>query len=114
MAHFLETLDVNELKSEYIHNLQKVEIDSSQFDLSYLIENFNKNVRGIRGKTEYYPILTEIAKLNRAELTEFKKGFVRTIEKCKEEDFVLPYRIYIPRTDCAFVFAQLMKRASKN
>ena len=112
LAHFFETLDTSEIKVEYINNFKRVTTDSSDFNISYLIENFNKNIKLLKEKTEYYPIIAEIAKLNRAELAEFKKRFVRTIEKCKEEDITIPFRMYIPRTDCGFVFAPLNKRAS--
>jgi hypothetical protein len=114
LAHFFSTLDTYEIKPEYINNFKKVTTDSSEFNISYLIENFNKNIRFLNEQTEYYPIISEIAKLNRAELTEFRKRFVRTIEKCKEEDIVIPYRIYVPRTDCGFVFIPLNKRAYKH
>ena len=112
LAHFFETLDTTEINAEYINNFKKVTTDSTDFNISYLIENFNKNIQLIKEQTEYYPIIAEIAKLNRTELTEFKKRFIRTIEKCKEKDITIPYRMYIPRTDCGFVFAPLNKRAS--
>jgi len=79
-----------------------------------LIENFSKNIQLLKEQTEYYPIIAEIAKLNRIELIEFKKRFVRTIEKCKEKDITIPFRMYLPRTDCGFVFAPLNKRASNH
>ncbi|WP_147296433.1 hypothetical protein [Lutibacter oceani] len=114
LGHFLETLDTSELKAEYINNLINIKPDSSEFNMSYIIDNFNKNIQGINEKTEYYPIIAEIAKLKRSELAEFKKRFIRTIEKCKENDIDLPYRIYVPRTDCGFVFIPLIKKASKH
>ena len=114
LAHFFETLDTSELKAKYIDNFKKVTTDSSEFNISYLIENFNKNIRLIKEQTEYYPIIAEIAKLNRTELAEFKKRLIRTIEKCKEDDITIPYRIYLPRTDCGFVFIPLNKHSSKH
>ena len=114
LAHFLETLDTSEIKIEYIDNLKKVITKTEEFDISYLIENFNKNIRLLNSQTEYYAIIAEIAKLNRSELSEFKKRFIRTIEKCKEEEIILPYRMYIPRTDCAFVFVPLNRKSSKH
>lgn len=114
LAHFFETLDTSEIKPKYITNFKKLTTDTTDFNISYLIENFNKNIRFLKEQTEYYPIIAEIAKLNRAELTEFKKRFIRTLEKCKEEEITIPFRMYIPRTDCGFVFAPLNKRASKH
>lgn len=114
LAHFFETLDTSEIKTEYINNFKKVKTDSNEFNISYLIENFNKNIMLLNEQTEYYPVIAEIAKLNRAELTEFKKRFIRTIEKCKEEEITIPFRIYLPRTDCGFVFIPLNQKASKH
>ena len=71
------------------------------------MENFSNSIKLINHQTEYYPILKEIAKLNRAELIEFKKRIQLTVENCENEDFIVPYRIYIPRTDCGFVFIPL-------
>ncbi len=78
LAHFFETLDTSEIKPKYITNFKKLTTDTTDFNISYLIENFNKNIRFLKEQTEYYPIIAEIAKLNRAELTEFKKRFIRT------------------------------------
>lgn len=114
LAHFFETLDTSQIKAEYINNFKKITNDSGKFNMSYIIENFNKNIKFLEEQTEYYPIIAEIAKLNRIELTEFKKRFVRTIEKCKEEEITTPFRIYVPRTDCGFVFIPLNKRASQH
>lgn len=114
LAHFFETLDTSEINAEYILNLQKVSHETNDFNISYLIENFNKNIMLLKEKTDYYPIIAEIAKLNRAELAEFKKRFIRTMEKCKEEEITIPYRVYFPRTDCAFVFIPLNKKFSQH
>lgn len=114
LAHFFETLDTSEIKPECINNFKRVTTNSENFNISYLIENFNKNIMRLKEQTEYYPIIAEIAKLNRAELTEFKKRFVRTIEECKEDEIITPYRMYVPRTDCGFVFVPLNKRTSKH
>jgi hypothetical protein len=109
LAHFLETLDTEIIVPRYIDNLKIIDKESIDFDISFLIDNFTNNIKLINHETEYYPIIKEIAKLNRSEIAEFKKRFVRCLEICKKEDIVLPYRIYIPRTDCGFVFIPLFK-----
>lgn len=109
MGHFLNTLETDHLEARYIESLKTIKPDEASFDISYLIENFDKNITHTN-PMDYYPIIAEIAKLNRRELGEFKKRFIKAIEQCKEEDFVPPYRIYVPATDCAFIFIRLPEK----
>lgn len=106
LGHFLETLKVDHFNAKYINNLKSIDTNSVEFDISFLIENFSKNLTQ-NNRQEYYHIIKEISKLDRSELHEFKKRFVLAIEKCNDENFVSPYRIYVPRTDCGFVFIPL-------
>ncbi|MBB5436508.1 hypothetical protein HDC92_000172 [Pedobacter sp. AK017] len=109
LGHFLETLDVDQIIPRYINNVRNFKLDTDDFDISGIINNFTKSIRLANGATEYYPIIKEIAKLKRSELREFKKRFVKAWEVCKEGDLNLPYRMYLPRTDCAFIFIPLVK-----
>lgn len=113
LAHFLETLNVNHIDHRYIENLKIIDEELLDFNISYLIDNFKEKMRFSNDPTGYYPIIAEIAKLNRAELAEFKKRFVLMLEKCKIDDILTPYRIYLPRTDCGFVFIPLHKSKAK-
>ena len=45
-----------------------------------------------------------MALLKRNELREFKKRFQLSLQKTREDVFVRPYRIAVPRTECGFVF----------
>ncbi|MCV9926290.1 hypothetical protein OIU83_01390 [Flavobacterium sp. LS1R49] len=107
LAHFLETPEADHFDARYIDNLKNNDIKIQEFNISDLIENFNKNIKLINHQTEYYPIIQEIAKLNRSELIEFKKRLSLSIEKSESEELITPYRIYLPRTDCGFVFIPL-------
>lgn len=107
LGHFLETLDVDHIDPSYINNVRDFKHDTEDFDISGVINNFTQSIRLANGATEYYPIIREIAKLKRSELREFKLRFVKAWEVCKEEEFKLPYRIYLPRTDCGFIFIPL-------
>lgn len=114
LGHFLETLEVDHILARYINNVKDFNHDTDDFDISGIINNFTSSIRLANGATEYYPIIKEIAKMKRSELREFKKRFVKAWETCKEVDLDLPYRIYLPRTDCAFIFIPLPKsRAAK-
>lgn len=114
LGHFLETLNVDEINPQYIENLKSMDDELLDFNISYLIENFDNHIKPTIEQTDYYYVIAEIAKLNRVELAEFKKRFILTLEKCKLKEFTLPYRIHIPRTDCSFVFIPLHKSKSKH
>ncbi len=112
LGHFLETLDTSIIEPKFIENLGLVDQELFDFNISNIIENFNNKIKLLSLQTEYYPIISEIAKMNRAELAEFKKRFIRSTEKCKEGEREIPYRMYLPRTDCAFVFIPMTKEDS--
>lgn len=114
LAHFLETANTDHFDSKYINTLINFKEDVSTFDISGIMENFSKNIKLINYETEYYPIISEIAKLNRFELIEFKKRIQLCVENSEKEDFIIPYKIHVPRTDCAFVFVPLHSKNAKN
>lgn len=107
LGHFMETLNADHFNASYINNLKNKKYNIEDFDISGIIENFSKNIKLINHETEYYAIIKEIAKLNRSELIEFKKRVSYSIENCEKNEFNTPYRIYVPATDCAFVFIPL-------
>lgn len=51
--------------------------------------------------------VTELAKMKRNELREFKRRFLLSLDKSRVGSFVLPYRIFVPRTACGFLFIPL-------
>lgn len=114
LGHFLETLDADHFNASYINNLKNHNPDINAFNVSSIIENFNKNIKLTNFETEYYPIIQEIAKLNRSELTEFKKRMSLSIENSESEEMILPYRIYLPSSDCGFVFIPLHSNRTKH
>ncbi|MEG1388639.1 MAG: hypothetical protein RSC72_15425 [Algoriella sp.] len=114
LGHFFETLETDHFNASYINNVKNFKENEEDFDISQIIKNFNKNIKLINYQTEYYPIIQELAKLNRSELIEFKKRLVLSIQKCEEEDYIIPYRIYIPATDCGFVFIPLHSTKAHN
>jgi hypothetical protein len=107
LGHFLETFEVDKLESRYIRNLEKVDTSSSDFDMSFLIENFNQTLVNKDDQTDYYPIIQEIALLNRFYLKEFKKRFNRSCDMVMQKKDVDPYRIHCEKSNCSFVFIPL-------
>ena len=87
--------------ADYVRTLED-RID--EWDMSGVIRHFPERVTTNNEPTDYYPIVSEIAKLKRNELREFKKRFKMSMEKSRSGEFVQPYRIACPRTSCAFLF----------
>ncbi|HBZ26138.1 MAG TPA: hypothetical protein DEO54_07850 [Rikenellaceae bacterium] len=114
LGHFLETIDADHFNPQYISNLINKKQESENFGISRLIENFSKNIKLTCYPTDYYPIIREISMLNRFELVEFKRIFSLSIEKSEKEEITLPFRIYVPRTDCGFIFIPLHANKSEH
>lgn len=111
LAHFLETTVTDHYEPKYIDNLQKVSRDFSNFDISFIIENFGKNLL-LQNGTDYYHIVKELSKLNRTELIEFKSRWLLTTKNCDLAEMMMPYRIHATRTDCSFVFISMRQADS--
>jgi len=114
LGNFLETDDVSNIEPKFVENLKKFKQDFSIDEIYPILEMFRSNIESYGKRDDYFHILKEIAKLKRNEFKEFKKRFSVSIEKCNEQNIVVPYRISFPRTNCGFVFIPLAKKYSKN
>jgi hypothetical protein len=107
LGHYIETLDVTIINPKFIENLKTLIHDEDEFDISFIIENFKSKMMQDVESLDYYSIIKELAKLNRAELREFKKRYLLAMEKSRDQVFTLPYRITSLNTNCGFVFVPL-------
>lgn len=92
--------------AKYFHRLEE---NRKDWDLSDMIGKFADRIFKSNTPTEYYCIISEIAKLNRNDLFEFKERLSLSITKARDNQFTSPYRIVIPRTGCGFVFVPITK-----
>lgn len=115
LGHFFNTDDETEIKENYIETFNKIKVDYDKFDISGIIESFLDKIRikEQRKTTDYKYIISEIAKLKREELFEFKTRIAKIIELAKTNIFSLPYRFVATRTGCGFVFLSLDSEKSK-
>src|SRR6218665_341599 len=115
LERFLEALDTDYSSIIHADNLTNYESDINihELEISHFIKIFRERITSPTNyETEYYPIVKEIAKLNRNELIEFKKRMLLTKERVKSQEADSPYRMYVPRTNCAFIF--MMSPSSKS
>jgi hypothetical protein len=89
-----------------------------EFGMSHIFSRFADRIvkiiefspsRVVAEEHRYYDILKELAKLNRNELKLFKIRYDLCVEKCKTNEFTLPFRFTSPRTGCGFVFIVIPK-----
>jgi hypothetical protein len=104
LGHFIETTSTDHLNPRYINNLSKLVQDNNEFDISFIINNFKERIFIEKDKTDYYEIIKELAKLDRADLRGFKDRFIKAIEIAKKQEFTIPYRMTSVKTNCGFVF----------
>lgn len=92
--------------ANYLHRLEE---NRKDWDLSDIIGKFADRIYESNTPTDYYSIISEIAKLNRNELIAFKERWSLSIKKARDNQFTRPCRIVIPRTGCGFVFVPITK-----
>lgn len=92
---------------EFCEYLEALDHRADEWDISGIIKTFPNRMTGGGNATDYYAIVQELAKLKRTELREFKKRFQLSMEKCRSDSFTVPYRFFVPRTGCGFLFVPL-------
>lgn len=90
------------------------EEDVDEWDISGLIKHFPDRIINGDSSTDYYSIVSELAKLKRNELREYKTRFRLSMSRCGSQEMVLPYRMFSPRTQCGFVFIPLNKEQAEH
>lgn len=93
----------NEPSLKHANTWRSIKQDVEQWDISGILEKFADRIVGDTATIEYYPVIFELAKLKRNELSEFKQRYLLILENAKK-DFLQAYRMYCRRTGCAFVF----------
>ena len=91
----------------FIEYLRQLDHRASEWDVSGIISVFPERITAASFGTAYYQVIRELALLKRNELREFTSRFELSMAKAKANEFVLPYRIVVPRTGCGFVFIPL-------
>lgn len=114
VGHYLDG-DINALPSnKFISYLHRLDHQEEDWDMSRVIAMFPDRITTNKAGTDYYPIVRELASLKRSELREFKKRFQLSLEKAQANEFVLPYRMALTRTNCGFVFVPVTKEMLAN
>jgi hypothetical protein len=86
---------------QYLHRLVR---DDEQWDLMPLLRGMHDHILTEASNGDYYDILLEIAKLPRSGWREIRKRIKLSVENVQRDEFVMPYRLAYPETECGFVF----------
>jgi hypothetical protein len=114
VGHYLAGNAAAEPGVAHIEALSRLEHRADRWDISGIVAKFADRIVSPEQGTQYYAIVTELAKLNRNELTEFKTRYLLTREKAKGTEMVRPFLMMCPRTGCAFVFIPIPVSASSH
>lgn len=90
--------------THYIEYLSSLKQNRVEWNMAGIIKHFPESIVTDNKPTDYYKIILELAKLKRTELKAFKERFVLSVDQAAKNEFVLPFRITVPRTGCGFVF----------
>ena len=114
LGHYIETINIDHINPKYVENIKNMKNDIEEFDISNIISNFQSKIYHKHNNRDYYQIIKELAKLHRAELREFKKRYLKAIEKSEDLEFTMPYRMTSLNSNCGFVFIPLHVKYLKN
>lgn len=98
----------------FISILEKLENKTEEWDMSGILSTFHDRMMSEYRDTDYYPILQELAMLSRSELIQFRQRFMLAIEKSQKDEFTIPYRLSVPRTDCSFIVIPVTRELFKD
>lgn len=95
---------------EWASYVDRLKDTADSYDISFLLKNLADHiVNPDEDPTDYYPILAEFAKLDRAELAEVKKRMVLCAEAVRNDEFMRPTRMIAYPTECGFVFMPIQR-----
>lgn len=93
--------------NEFLKFTARIRHNLDEWDMSGIIKLFKERITTMDNPTDYYKIISEIAKLKRNELKLFRVRFLKAWDSAKKNKFDLPYRFGLSRTNCGFVFIPL-------
>lgn len=81
--------------------------DFDAFDLSQLLGDLHDKIYNSDRPFDYYRILHEFARVPRSIWREIKTRFLMSFEAVQMNEFIQPFRLAFPSTDCAFMITAI-------
>lgn len=107
VGHYIESSTFERPTIRHASHLRNIEHEIEEWDISSIIRHFKDKIIDTENENDYYKIIEILASVKQNELKEFKKRFILSMEKARENKFDIPYRIAFPRIDSGFVFIPL-------
>lgn len=114
VGQFLASDKIERPDEGYARFLENLKRETQKFNITYLLNNIGDRLDQATADNkplDYYKILAEFAKLNRGDLKEVKARIVACLKAIREDRFMQPTRIIVPRSGCGFVFIPLPQDA---
>jgi hypothetical protein len=109
LGQYLRNLPNERPSVGFLKHLAALEQRAEEWDISRIITLFaERRTTSVKSPTDYYRILTELAKMNRTDMRLFKERFKLSMEKATSDEFVAPYR-FTASTECGFLFIPLKR-----
>ncbi|MCA8994913.1 MAG: hypothetical protein KDA88_23250 [Planctomycetaceae bacterium] len=106
--------DSNDIRDEHEFVVDRLVDDRDDFNISRLLAvYFDRIAYGNEG-TQYHAILSELAKLPRNMLREFRKRFEWAMSKCHDDALAKPSRFYSKSQECSFIAIPLPTEERRN
>ncbi|MCJ8322670.1 MAG: hypothetical protein HRU29_01185 [Rhizobiales bacterium] len=110
LGHYVSGVESPDLSEDFVQYALAIKDDSEKWDVTHIIKSYRDRVILLEEPTDYYFIISEIAKLMRFELGAFKERFNLSLDAARENENVKPYRFHSQRTDCSFLFLPMLAK----
>lgn len=105
MGAFLNEQNLPDSQSHAI--LNKFVQDLEESDLSPLLGDLHNHIERADNPYDYYKILLEFARVPRSVWREVKLRLMKSIEAVRTTEFIRPFRLTFPKTDCTFMIVPM-------
>ncbi|MHB8967464.1 MAG: hypothetical protein ACYC5A_02600 [Thermoleophilia bacterium] len=97
----------DEPSEQFTDSFIALDRDNNKFDISHILSLIGDRQDVYESEDDYYDILAEFAKLTRGELQPLKERIDYCLQCIAENKLVEPRRVFIPKTECGFIFLPL-------
>jgi hypothetical protein len=82
-------------------------LDKKTYDIGDILDKAGEKMCAQAPSTDYYEILSQLARMGRSERKLFKERWDKSIEDISKDESVQPYRIIIATSKCGVIFIPL-------
>lgn len=108
VGHYIAGEDDERPVLEHARYLEEINQDVQTWDITGIMHLYaDRIIDAGEQATDYYKIISNLAKLDRGALRVFKERYLLSIENVNSNELVQPYRFSCPSLDLGFIFIPL-------